>query len=167
MKLLCSCLLIAAFLLPTGCAKKKEITPLQRKQAENMVSEAQFALSIREFARAEGLLVQATSLCPDTGAYWVTLGSTRVRMGQRDGARDAYKKALNAFENEADKNKEDAQPALQQVYVMALMGRVDDARALQDKLVKRYPNNREVRAFVDQKGLDRLLADPGFKQLSL
>ena len=148
-----------------GCSKK-EITSLERKQAAALVSEAQFATTMRDFARAETLLAQATSLCPDTGAYWLQLGASRIKLGQREPARAAYKGALKAFEDTAKKQKE-PEAALQQVYVLALLGRVDDARALQEKLVSRYPDSRDVKIFVEEKRLDRILADPGFKQMAL
>ena len=140
---------------------------MERKQAANFVSEAQFATTLRDFSRAEGLYVQATTLCPDTAPYWMSLAAVRLRLGQRDGARDAYSHALKAFEQAAAENKTDSEPALQQVYVLALMGRVDDARTLLGKLPDRFPNDRGVRNFVEDKRLDRLIADPQFKQLAL
>jgi Flp pilus assembly protein TadD len=167
MKLLSGWLiLVVTFFGVLGCAKK-EISPLQRKQAATLVSEAEFAATMRDFARAEGLMVQATTLCPDTGMYWVSLGSTRVRLGQRDAARNAYEHALAAFGGAVGRGKSDAEPALQQVYVLALLGRVDDARRLQEKLLTLYPNERDVRSFVEDKRLDHILADPQFKQLAL
>lgn len=167
MKLLCSCvLLLALWLVPSGCAKK-QITDLDRKKAATLVSEAEFAVTVREYPRAEGLLVQATTLCPDDGSYWLSLGSTRMRMGRRDGARTAYKHALDAFADAAAKDKTDAAAGLQQVMVLALLGRVDDARAFQVKLLKQHPDDSNLRTFVTEKRLDQLLSDPEYKQLAL
>lgn len=160
-------LAVAVFAV-SGCGKKhKEITDLERKQAANLASEAQFAATIRDYARAQGLFAQAAELCPDTGAYWLSLGSMQMRLSQRDQARDAYERALTAFEEAADRNKDDSEPALQQLYVLALLGRVDDARSRQTKLLARYPNDRDVRAFVENKSLDRLVSDPSFKTFAL
>lgn len=167
MKLLSIWLVLGLAVLATCACTKKEITPLQRKQAANLVSEAQFAATMRDYARAESLLAQATQAAPDTGVFWISLGSMRVKLNQRGAARDAYKQALAAFEAEAKAKKDDADPALQHVYVLALLGRVDDARRLQDKLPARYPNDRDVRAFVEGKRLDQLLNSPGFKQAAL
>src|SRR4051812_35481693 len=87
-----------------GCGvKQKEITSAQRGEAATLASEAQFALSVREYSRAEGLLAKAVELCPDTGNYWVSLGSTRMRLSQRDAARTAYRQALSAYEGNAAK----------------------------------------------------------------
>jgi TolA-binding protein len=167
MKLACTCAMLAVALLATAGCSPKEITPLDRKQAANFSSEGDFAVTLRDFTRAENLYAQATKLCPDAGAYWVRLGSTRVRMGQKDAARTAYKQALKAFGDAADANKGNSDPALQQVYVLALLGRTDDARALLNKLSSRYPDSREVRAFVAGGQLDRLMADPQFKLIAL
>lgn len=167
MKLLCSCVLvIAVWLVPTGCARK-QITDVDRKKAAVLVSEAEFAVTVREYPRAEGLLVQATTLCPDDGAYWLSLGSTRMRLGRRDGARTAYKRALDAFADDARQHKSSTAPGLQQVMVLALLGRVEDARAFQAKLLKQYPDDPDVRQFVGEKRLDQMLNDPQYKQLAL
>ena len=160
--------LLVTAVVACGCAKKvKEITEIDRKQAANLASEAQFAATLRDYPRAEGLYAQAAALCPDTGAYWLSLGSMRVRQSHRDDARDAYQRALAAFRETAQKTKADSEPALQQLYVLALLGRVDEARSLQAKLPDQYPGDRDVRAFVDGKRLDQILADPTFKTLAV
>jgi tetratricopeptide (TPR) repeat protein len=168
MKLLYPCIVLAVAVLASfGCAKKKEVSTIDRKKAESWVSEAQFALTIRDYPRAEGLYVQATAACPDDGGYWVGLGTTRARQGQRDGARAAYQSALRVYEAKLGNSKTDSEAALQQVYVLALLGRVDEARSLQTKLQARFPDNREVRLFVENKQLDRMLTDPRFKEIAL
>jgi len=159
--------LALAVIWSAGCAKKREITDLERKQAANLVSEAQFAVTVREYPRAEGLFVQATQLCPDNGGYWVNLGSVRKRLDQRDGARDAYEHGLAAFRTAAKQNPTDADPALQEIYVLALLGRIDDARALEGQLAARYPNDHDVRVFLEDKRLDQILADSQFKKFAL
>lgn len=151
-----------------GCrAKKKEITELQRKEAALQASEAQFSLTLRNWGEAETALAKAVALDPDNGSYWVTLGTMRMKLGKKDLARDAYKGALRAYELEGAIEKADASPWLQQVYVLALLGRVDDARALLDKTAKKFPDQRSVRVFVEEKQLDRLMADPKFKESAL
>ena len=153
-----------------GCGgRKKEITELQRKQAEHLVAEADFAINMRDWARAEGVLARATNLVPDNGAYWSSLGATRVRLGNKAGAKDAYLRALKAYEEEAaaDKTGTDVEPWLKQVYVLALLGRVNDGRALLEKIDKKFPRDRNVRAFIEGRQLDAMLADPLFKQAAL
>ena len=153
-----------------GCgAKKNENTEHQRKESNHLVAEASFAMNLRDWARAEGLLARATALAPDNAANWTSLGSMRVRLGNKSGAKQAYLGALQAYEREAaaDKTKANVEPWLKQVYVLALLGRVNDGRALLEKIARQFPGNSKVRAFIDGKQLDRLLADPLFKQSAL
>lgn len=152
-----------------GCGGKPEVTERQRKEADHLVAEANFALTLRDWARAEGLLAKAASLVPDNGDFWTMLGSTRVRLGQKSAARDAYLKGLKAYEAEAalPAMKDDPEPWLDQVYLLAVLGRVGDARALVEKMGRQFPNHPRVRAFVGGKQLDQLLADPKFKEAAL
>lgn len=159
-----------ALMLGTGCKPKlKPVTELQRKEAEHAVAEAQFAMTLKDWARAESLLAKAVQLVPDLGVYWVSLGSMRMRLGNKPGAKEAYQGALRAFELEAaiDATKKDAEPWLKQVQVLALLGRNDEARALLEKTAKRFPENRNVRTFIEGKHFDKMIEDPVFKQGAL
>jgi tetratricopeptide (TPR) repeat protein len=121
---------LAVLALVSCKPKPADITSLQRKEAANLVSEAQFAMSLRDYARAEGLLAKATALEFDNGNYWLSLGTMRVRLGQRPAAKKAYESALNAFEAAYKIEPKVPQPYLQQVYALALLGRVSEARTL-------------------------------------
>jgi len=157
-----------ALLVSGGCSPtSKEITSLQRKEAASLVSEAQFALQLKDFARAEGLLTKATGLCPDTGKYWVDLGSIRVRLKQKEAARVAYKSGFQAYEVAAKKDANDPGAVLQKIYVLALLGRIEEARAELTQALKRFPENRSVKSFSEGKQLDKMLADPRFKEIAL
>ena len=158
----------AGLVLAFGCKPgPKAVTSLQRKEAAVLVNEAEFAMTLRDFARAEGSLTKATQLCPDEGPYWVALGSVRVKLGKREAAKAAYKAGLSAYEAEAKSDKSDAEPWLKQIYVLALLGRVDDGRALLEKISKRFPDSRNVRLYIEGKEFDRMLADPNFKEVAL
>ncbi len=153
-----------------GCgARQKEITEHDRKEADHLVAEANFAMNMRDWGRAEGVLAQATRLVPDNGVYWTSLGAMRVRLANKAGAKDAYLQALKAYEREAaaDKTKTNVEPWLKQVYVLALLGRVEDGRALLGKIGRQFAGNRNVRAFIDGRQFDAMLADPIFKQAAL
>ncbi len=162
-----TCLILAVALTITAGCGKKEISQTARKQAIALSSEANFAAGLRDYARAEGLMAQATKLCPDDPTYWISLGAMRVRLSRQSEARDAYKNALKAAEDVVKADKKQTDAALNQVYVLALLGRIDDARALQTKLLERYPESREIRSFVETKKLDRIVSDPQFKQIAL
>jgi tetratricopeptide (TPR) repeat protein len=157
-----------ALLTGAGCKPKpKNIPPLQRKQAASLVSEAQFAVTMRDYARAEPLFEQAAKLCPDDGEYWLGLGVTRRRLGNVSGAKAAYEKAQSAFHDTylIDSNRSDA--LLQELQVLALLGRTDVAIATLEKARKKNPGDVPLRKFEESKQLERLKDDPNFKELAL
>ncbi len=108
------------------------------------------------------------TLCPDTGDYWLELGRCRVRLGNRGTAKDAYKSALAAYQIDATRDAAIRVPSLlRQIYVLALLGRVDEARAVLAKAQKEFPDNRDLRTFAEGRQLDLLLASPVFKESAL
>ena len=159
-------LLLLSAVFTAGCGRK-EITSLQRKEAANIASEAQFALTLRDYARAEPLLTKATALCPDTPEYWQSLGVVRRRLDNRSGAKQAYGQMRDAARDLYKSDDKNSNALLQQVYALALLGRADDARSLLDKAQKNHPDDRAIGAFADGKQLDRILADPAFKDIAL
>ncbi len=164
-----SFVLAVTVLLLAGCKPKpKEITSLQRKEAASLASEAQFALSVRDAARAEASLAKAAALAPDTGDYWLELGRCRVRLGQRGTAKDAYIAALDAYEADAMRAANLRTPSiLRRIYVLALLGRVDEARTLLAKAQKESPDDRDLRAFADRRQIEQMLGSPAFKEAAL
>jgi len=150
-----------------GCSRHKEITSLERKQAASDVSEAEFALNLRDYVRAEGLLTQAVAICPDTPEYWLNLGSVRRRLGNRDGAKAAYEQMLDVVRDLYRHDKTDPGPLLQQIYVLALLSRMDEARAVLEQAQKEHPDDGNVRAFVEGHQLERFQTDPTFKASAL
>jgi tetratricopeptide (TPR) repeat protein len=157
----------AALLLPAACSKPREITSLQRKEAANLASEAQFAMTLRDFPRAEALLAKASALSPDDGELWLNLGSMRMRLKNRDGAKSAYRSALSVYEESYRKTPTETEALLQQVYVLALLGDVKEARARLEKSRKKHPDDRGIRVFIEEKQLETMMADPSFKEMAL
>lgn len=164
-----SLLLIAlALLTAAGCKPKvRHSTDFERKQAANLASEAQFAITLRDFARAEPLLDKATQLCPDVFDGWMQLAAVRIKLGDKSKARPAYEGALNACRAAYAGDPKAFDARLQEVYVLALLGRVDDARDALTKAQKALPDNRQIQGFIESKQLDQILQDPGFKELAL
>lgn len=160
--------MLAALVLSslTGCGRK-EITALQRKEAANLASEAQFASTVRDFARAEGLYTKAAELCPDNGEYWVVLGVTRKRLKDNSGAKKAYEKAVDAYGDAYKADDKHPEVLLHKAYVQALLGKFDDARSTLEKARKNHPDNRDIKGFVETKQLDKLINDPSFKELAI
>jgi tetratricopeptide (TPR) repeat protein len=157
--------LAAAALASAGC-HRREITSLERKEAANVASEGDFAVNLRDWARAEGLYAKAAALCPDQGEIWVNLGIVRMRMHSPDGARSAYKSALTAYSDDFDRDSTNSMAVLRKAYVLVILGRSEEAKALVDKAYGKLPEDRMLRNFIEGKGLDKLIADPSTKEIS-
>ncbi len=165
MKHLFALLSLVTLLGCTGCGPK--ITPIQRKEAANLVSEAQFALTLRDWTRAEELLRKATELCPDNAEYWLNLGMARRRSDNLSGARKAYESAAKAY-GAAYKasTPKDPQMLMQQVYVYSLLGQPKNAQKILKQAHADHADIPSVRNFTEQT-LERMISDPGFKALAL
>ena len=156
------CLLL--LLLTPACAPK--ITEFQRKQAANLMSEAQFAGTLRDWPRAEGLMAQAAELCPDNGEYWLNLGSVRRRLDNLAGARKAYEHAVKAYGEAYKADGKDPQPLMQQIYTYSLLGRHKDAVRALERVHADHGGDPGVKSFTEQS-LERMREDPAFKALAL
>jgi tetratricopeptide (TPR) repeat protein len=157
-------LVLAAALALAGC-RAREITSLQRKEAASVASEAEFAVAMKDWRRAEGLYARAAELCPDVGGTWLNLGVVRVRLGDRNGARSAYKSALGAYEDAFNRDPSNSEALLRQVSVLVILGRADEARKVVDRARAKYPGDWRLREFAESKGVDRLVADPALKSV--
>jgi tetratricopeptide (TPR) repeat protein len=155
----------AAALALTGC-REREVTPMERTQAAADVSEADFAVTIHEYDRAEGLYAAAAKLTPDTGNIWVNLAIVRMRLHKPSDARDAYKSALAAYRQAFKHDPSDATPVVREAYVLTILGKADEARSLIDDTRAKYPGDRTLQSFVDQKGIERMEKDPGLKEVA-
>jgi tetratricopeptide (TPR) repeat protein len=168
-----SLFLIAVALVLSGCGKESsktassEPTRAMRAEAALLLSEAEFAVQLRDHARAEPLLAKAVSLVGDNADHWIMLGATRRRLGNIDGARKAYREALAVLDRDYKKTPDEVGIVLEQIYVHALLGQKDQARALLDKAAKRHASSKELQEFIRVKSLDRLLEDRAFKEIAL
>ncbi len=153
----------------SGCGREDARTvELRRKQADHLMAEADFAVSLREWTRAEGLLLKAAELAPDDGEIWISLGAARVLRGEKAQARSAYEKALSLYSAAtSEKSGAPAEPWLRQVHVLALLGREKEARTLLEKAGRRLEGNREAKDFIAGRRLELLLADPAFAKVRL
>lgn len=163
-------LLLAALALAVfaGCKPKvRHSTDLERKQAASAVSEAQFAVTLRDYARALPLYEKATQLCPDIAEYWLSLGVTQIKLSDKAKAKVAYEGALKACRAAYATDAKDTGARLQEIQALALLGREKDARAALATARKELPNDFALRKFEEEKRLDQMLADPGFKAIAL
>jgi len=151
-----------------GCKPRgKDISPLARKEAANLVSEAEFATTMRDYARAEPLYAKAVKLCPDVAEYWLALGADRCRLGDRSGAKSAYNEALSVYRDTYAREDSRTDARLREVYVLALLGRGPDAQKALEKAQKKFPSDRAVRSFIETRQLEQIQSDPSFKEIAL
>ena len=97
----------------------------------------------------------------------INLCAVRRRMGNRAGAKDAYEKMRDEAHDLYKRDDKNTEALLQEVYALALLGRVDDARDVLTKARKKHPENRQLNVFSDSRQFDRILEDPAFKELAL
>jgi len=167
MNRLLSVLVCAVVLVAAGCSKKsKEVPEIVKKEAATLLSEAQFAMSIREYSRAEELITRALKLREDVPEYWVSLGMARRKQDNTGGARKAYNEAL---ELHTDRYKEENKPEelAQQAFVLALLGKTDEALKLLEKGLKDHPDSALMKKMADPRGLPRTFQTAEFKALAL
>ncbi len=163
------CLLLAfAILILAGCGEPPAEQSRRSREAELLAAEAAFAINLRDWPRAEQTLARATELDPARADLWLSLGSTRVRAGRKPEAREAYLKALRAFEQSGDTAaaKSDPGPTLAQIRTLALLGRMPEARSLAAELPRRFPAHPLIRAFSESGGVDQMLQEPAFWELA-
>jgi tetratricopeptide (TPR) repeat protein len=157
-------LVLAVCAALSGCGRTA-ITDHQREEAANMVSEADFAVTVREWSRAEGLYKSAVAECPDTGDTWVSLAVARMHLNDHSGAKSAYKSALKAYKAAFEGDPTNSEPVLREAYVLVLLGRSDEARSAVSRAYKDHPDDRALRSFAEGD-LDKLISDPGLKDLT-
>lgn len=150
-----------------GCSRPAApVSERDRKEAAVLVSEAQFALNLRDWARAETALARAAALAPEADVL-LALGSTRVRRGDRAAAKEAYQNALRAFEDAAAVDAKRVDPWLGQITVLALLGRTGESRALIAKAAKRFPQDRRLKELAAPGQFEAMVNDPGFRENAL
>ena len=168
--------LAAACLLLAACSEKpadkaaagqpKEVPKIVAAEAANLVSEAAFALQIRDYARAENSLARAVELRPDIPDWWSSLGSARKRQAKIGDARSAYKKALALYKKRYAATV-DVADLQQQLIMLVLLGREDEARKLLERSCQKQPDQLMLKRLSDGKIVDQLLRDPNIQQLKL
>jgi tetratricopeptide (TPR) repeat protein len=155
---------LAAVLL-SACGHK-EISKADREQAASLISEADFAVTIKDYTRAENLYAQAVKLAPDVGDAWLSLAVMRMKLGDKSGAKPAYKSASEAYADDYKANKAHTPSVLRQAYILVILGRADEARSVVAKAAAANPDDRILKQFVSKNGVDSMIADPEVKNLA-
>ena len=97
-----------------------------------------------------------------------SLGTVQARLNKKSDAKSAYDEAARCAYKAAYKAAPtNDQLFVQELYVLMLMGRGDDAKSMLQKAVDANPSNYNLKNFSNSKAIDRMLADPGLKDLSI
>jgi len=135
-------LTLLTFALVTSCAHTPSNATASRSQ--QLASESATALNAEDYSQAQSLAAQATSIDPQFAEAWVGYGMASVRLGQTDRARDAYEHALSLHQARHRANPADANQVFQQIFVLALLGRSDEAATLLKQAEIEYPNDKQI-----------------------
>ena len=157
---------LVALILAFGACKPKdvEVSSVARAQAAHLASEAQMQNKLRDYAEAEKSLARAVELDPNEPAYWSGLGLNRVMLGDKSGAKKAYKRELELCEKAAKKDPKDIDLQLTPLRPLVLLGRADDARKLLEKVGRDHADNAALRQLIESKPIDKMLANPAIQQ---
>lgn len=151
--------LLAAFAFVAGCGggKPKEVSKLEQDQAAKHFNDANMENLLRNHAAAEKSLTMATKLNPNVDDYWVELGKARVRLGNKSGATDAYKRALAACDAQLKVTPENPGYIDRKIRALVLLGRANEARDVLAKAAKAYPKNATIQQLNELKAVDLFL----------
>ncbi len=135
------CLLVAvAFLVSCKPAAHTNVT----SRSQQLASESAAALNAKDYAQAQTLAAEATSLDPQFAEAWVGYGMASVRLGQTDHARQAYEQALSLHQARHRQNPSDANQVVQQIFLLTLLDRSAEAETLLKQARTDYPNDQTI-----------------------
>jgi len=162
-------LVFVALILALGACKPKdvEVSSVARSQAAASAAEAQTHTLLRDYAAAEQSLARAVELDPEVAVYWSNLGMNRVLLGDKSGAKKAYKRELEICEKAAKKDPKDVDLQLGQLRPLVLLGRADDARKVLEKIGRDNPDNFGLKQLIESKPIDGMIANPKIQEAML
>jgi tetratricopeptide (TPR) repeat protein len=156
---------VAVLLALAACKPKPvEVSSVARAEALHLATEAQTQTLLRDHAAAEKALARAVELDPTDPGFWSALGRSRMMLGDKSGAKKAYKRELELCEKEAKEKPKDVEAQLSQIRPLVLLNRVDDARKLIEKTARAHPENAQLKRLSEGKELEALLADPKIQE---
>ncbi len=111
---------------------------------QKLLTESTAALHAKDYAKARTLAEQATRLAPQFAEAWVGYGMASVCLGEMDQARAAYERALSLHQARHRQNPTDANQVVQQVFLLTLLGRSDEAETLLKQASNDYPEDDQI-----------------------
>ncbi len=151
---------VLGVLCVAGCADQ---VPLANDCAQSLVDRATQAFLDAEYEKARSLSEEVVHLRPDFAEAWVLHGKSCVLEGDTASAREAYERALQLHAERYRTNPEDTSQLAQQVYVLLLLRRDTEARALLTQGLEAHPADERLTLL--SSGMGNLLADEEFRRL--
>lgn len=155
-----SIVVVLSVLCVAGCANR---APLANDRAQNLADRAAQAFLDEEYKKARSLSEEAVRLRPDFAEAWVLHGKSCVLEGDAASARESYERALRLHAQRYRMNSDDTSQLVQQVYILLLLGRDAEARALLAQGLEAHPADERLTLL--SSGMDNLLADGEFHRL--
>ena len=113
------------------------------KNAINYQSKAAILQSLGRESEAIGVLEQCVELNPVAEAY-VGLGLNLDKLGHTEKATDNYRKGLRAYNQRIKKDPPNSYTKAQRAFVLFLLDKNSEAKAIVEKMLKVDPNDREA-----------------------
>jgi len=128
---------------------QKALAAIERKiknnpnNAINYQSKAAILQSLGRDSEAIGVLEQCVELNPVAEAY-VGLGLNLDKLGHTEKATDNYRKGLRAYNQRIKKDPPNSYTKAQRAFVLFLLDKNSEAKAIVEKMLKVDPNDREA-----------------------
>ena len=151
---------VLSVLCIAGCADR---VPMANDCAQSLADRATQAFLDAEYEKARSLSEEAVRVRPDLAEAWVLHGKSCVLEGDTATARKAYERALQLHAERYRTSPEDTNQLVQQVYILFLLHRDSEARALLTQGLEAHPADEGLTRL--SSGLGNLLADEEFRRL--
>ena len=136
--------MLLMFLWCASCTRppqnKNSITP----QAQQLAGEGAAAFNATNYSKAQTLSLAATRIDPQFAEAWVGYGMASVRLGQSDQARQGYERALSIYQARHRQNPSDVNQLVQQIFLMALLDRPDEAEKMLRQAHVDFPKDQTL-----------------------
>ena len=129
---------------------QKALAAIERKiknnpnNAINYQSKAAILQSLGRDSEALGALERFVELNPIAEAY-IGLGLTLDKIGQTEKATHNYRKGLRGYDQRIKKGPPNSNTIAQRAFVLFLLDRNDEAKAIVEKMLKVDPNDYEAK----------------------
>ena len=148
--------MVRAFLcFCTALAQSAEPT----ESAAEIAARASQAMEAKDYVRAEALTRTAVRMDPEFAEGWVALGLSLWWQERQAEAQAAFEEALGAHSRRFEKDPTDSNQLLQQVFVLVLLGREQDALTQLRSAKARFPKQASLDISEDQVSKWRQLLD--------